>query len=134
MISYAAIRIVDGLGRTLLLLRSKDAKINPNQWAFPGGKIEHAETPEQAVRRELKEETGLEVGVIWKLPSATLSDGSELNLFATRLRVVGPITLNPEHSDYHWAPTGEMPPDNTAPVAKRILEACVDLTEFSKNA
>jgi mutator protein MutT len=38
------------------------------KWEFPGGGIDFGETPEQAVIREAKEETGLDVEIIRLLP------------------------------------------------------------------
>lgn len=38
-------------------------------WNFPGGGIEKGETPEQAMIREVKEETGYVTKVIEQLPS-----------------------------------------------------------------
>lgn len=48
-------------GRVLLQHRDANAPSSPNRWGTPGGHIERGETAEQAVRRELMEETGLQV-------------------------------------------------------------------------
>jgi 8-oxo-dGTP diphosphatase len=39
-----------------------------NKWEFPGGGIELNETPEKALLREVKEETGLNVEIVRLLP------------------------------------------------------------------
>ena len=44
-------------GRVLLIHRRNP----PHGWALPGGFVEYGETVEDAVRREMKEETGLEL-------------------------------------------------------------------------
>jgi 8-oxo-dGTP diphosphatase len=57
----AVVLLVDGRGRVLMQHRTADAKVSPNQWAFPGGRIEPDEQPIDAAHRELFEETGIRV-------------------------------------------------------------------------
>jgi 8-oxo-dGTP diphosphatase len=49
-------------GRTVLIRRGTEPLLG--EWSIPGGTIEVGETLEEAVRRELVEETGLEVRVL----------------------------------------------------------------------
>lgn len=49
-------------GRTVLIRRGTEPLLG--QWSIPGGTLEIGETLEEAVRRELREETGLEVRVL----------------------------------------------------------------------
>lgn len=44
--------------QTILLIKRKNEPFK-NKWALPGGFVEYGETTEQAVLREIKEETGL---------------------------------------------------------------------------
>lgn len=45
--------------RVLVIRRSYDSDAYPGRTALPGGHIDPGETPEQAARRELLEETGI---------------------------------------------------------------------------
>jgi ADP-ribose pyrophosphatase YjhB (NUDIX family) len=51
--------IKDGSGRLLLIKRGHDPEAG--RWSLPGGRIEPGETDEQALIREVHEETGLMV-------------------------------------------------------------------------
>lgn len=61
-VSMKTIHVVAGIlwreGKYLAVRRPEN-KPMPGMWEFPGGKLENHETPEQALRRELKEELGV---------------------------------------------------------------------------
>ena len=51
----------DAAGRLLMIQRGHEP--HAGLWSVPGGRVEPGETPEAAVEREVREETGLEVHV-----------------------------------------------------------------------
>jgi A/G-specific adenine glycosylase len=55
--------VLERSGRWLVQRRAPGALLG-GLWEFPGGKIEPGESPEAAARRELREETGLQVGAL----------------------------------------------------------------------
>jgi len=60
--------LIDAQGRFLLTSRPA-GKVYAGFWEFPGGKLEAAETVEQALRRELQEELGITIAAAqpWKI-------------------------------------------------------------------
>lgn len=56
----AAILIRDG---NVLIAKRKPGKRLASFWEFPGGKIEEGETPEECLKREMKEELGIDINV-----------------------------------------------------------------------
>ncbi len=53
--------LIDGEGRFLMTSRPT-GKVYADHWEFPGGKLEAGETVAQALRRELNEELGIDIG------------------------------------------------------------------------
>lgn len=54
---------------SFLLTSRPVGKVYAGYWEFPGGKLEPGESVEQALRRELREEIGITIGVVhpWKV-------------------------------------------------------------------
>ncbi len=68
--------------KVLLFKRSPEETTNPGKYGMLGGHIEKGETPEEALRREVKEEAGVELGSFKKLKVYELED-VQLNVFYT---------------------------------------------------
>ena len=57
----AGVAVAGFMADRILLIKEFRRGVNGYVWAFPAGLIDGDETPEQAARRELKEETGLNI-------------------------------------------------------------------------
>jgi 8-oxo-dGTP diphosphatase len=64
-----AVGVLISADGSFLLASRPEGKVYAGYWEFPGGKLESGESVEQALRRELHEELGIEVGVVqpWKI-------------------------------------------------------------------
>lgn len=109
--------IVDDDNKILLLKRADVEKMwMPNKWALVGGGVEKGESPEQACKREIQEETGLEISKFIKSFSIERNEGSIEFVFACRYNGdPTDITLNDENTNYGWYDVGEMKYLDTVP-------------------
>ncbi|WP_257309535.1 NUDIX domain-containing protein [Geothrix fuzhouensis] len=63
-----ALALIREEGRYFLQRRGATNPVLPGLWEFPGGKVEPSETPLAALRRELLEEVGMDLGEATALP------------------------------------------------------------------
>lgn len=105
--------VISSNGKYLVLKRSEKNLTNKGKWQFPEGKVKFGENLISALKREVREETGLGV-VDAKLLGIHSSVSKEargaFRLFRSvfRCRVVGKINLSGEHSEYAWVDKRQM--------------------------
>lgn len=87
---------------------NKDAiKYGPYAWNLPGGGVKFGEYPKDAIKREIKEELGVEIEVIGLLPKIfSETRGNWQGIFLCFLckmqNYSDKITLNYEADQYGW--------------------------------
>ena len=81
-------------------------KDDHNDWGLPGGKIDPGETALEAVIRETKEETNLDVGAFYCGVKKS-EDGWIVYIYGADT-YSGEVELSYEHSDYAWLSLDEI--------------------------
>ena len=93
--------------KKILILKRRDVPL----WVLPGGGIDENETPETAMTREIKEETGLDVAI-----SRKIAEYSPINALTALTHVFECKTSNPdslstgeETEDISFYPVDDLP-------------------------
>lgn len=119
-VSVAGI-IVDDQGRALVIRRRDNGR-----WEPPGGVLELDETITDGLRREIAEETGLDVevgsltGVYKNMPRGIVA------LVFRCTPHAGELTLNPEVTEFRWLNPDEVQRELDEAYAVRITDAIAD--------
>ncbi|MGQ9630627.1 MAG: NUDIX domain-containing protein [bacterium] len=119
--------IFDDAGRVFLLKRS-----DSGLWCLPGGGMQMGESVEEAMKREIREETGLEIEVIRLIGIYSKPDtfakrgfsGSYIKLCFLCSVIGGELQLNHEGLDAKYFPIDDLPPlfSNDGEVIEHALE------------
>jgi len=99
----SVIILYDKEGKMLLEHRTETRKNYPGCWGLFGGRAEKGETPEQTVRREIKEELNYDLSHPVLLYTQHLEHGSEKHVYVEAYDESQAITLQPRESQgYAW--------------------------------
>jgi ADP-ribose pyrophosphatase YjhB (NUDIX family) len=109
--------VTDDEGRLMLVRRARDP--HGGTWDLPGGFLEEAEHPLDTLRRELREETGLDVEPddffgAWLDRYGEEGDGTPttLNLYWTAHVTGGRPQPGDDAAEIRWFASDELPADN----------------------
>ncbi len=103
--------IVNDKGNILILRESDDEiRAQTGKWGLPGGRMEFGEHPQDALKREVKEETGLDVDPVrpvhvdeWQ-PKVVPDEAWQIVgiFYLCTVNSVSEVSINEEFDAYSW--------------------------------
>jgi 8-oxo-dGTP pyrophosphatase MutT (NUDIX family) len=97
---------ITGEGGTVLALRSAYSRL----WQLPGGGVGYRESLEQAMRREAREEVGLELCALRLVALQRDASGRGLHALFRADLPPGAVRLSEEHTEWCYLSIDELPP------------------------
>lgn len=96
--------------KVLILQRSHDEEVYPSIWELPSGKREPLESTEGALIREFKEETDIDVKILYPISvfdyqtekGGEIKDSTQINFLVTTLDDSSRVKISNEHIGYKW--------------------------------
>jgi 8-oxo-dGTP pyrophosphatase MutT (NUDIX family) len=131
----AGVVFISPEGRVLLMQRDPEEKNYGGHWGLPGGKAEGGETPEEAARREVKEETGYDHGGdLTVLDRVTTPTGMVFTTFAAPVgEEFAPAMADGEHTGFTWANLDHLP-GPLHPNVEKVLGSLKEMADASGQA
>ena len=98
----AAVAVIVREGKILITRRQNDDPLK-GKWEFPGGKINKGESPEECLRRELREELGIEVTICGIIASVSHRyDHIHVHLTFYRAEILSGELIPKCHDEIRW--------------------------------
>ncbi|NTW15183.1 MAG: NUDIX hydrolase [Candidatus Moranbacteria bacterium] len=92
-------------GEFLTLQLPLNEEFTTEMWMLPGGRLEAEDEPEEGLRREVREETGLDIEIVMPIYTARwgIEDPPKYTVFyLCRAVGEGAIRMSDEHAQARW--------------------------------
>lgn len=111
-------------GEILIVKRHHKCRTDAGKWELPGGKVEKGESFDDALVREIKEETNLDskVGDFAEAIQRDYMHKRSVQLVMYLKEIEGEVQISDEHEDWMWAELDDIKSLDISYSLKKILE------------
>ena len=124
-----AVAIIRRDGSVLVCQRKKSARYGL-KWEFPGGKVEDGESESDCLKRELKEELGIEaeIGSLYHRQEYEYPDSGSFDVFYYRVRSFRGNVQNRAFESFRWIRESELQTIDMLQGNRDVVERIVNET------
>ncbi|HRN70222.1 MAG TPA: NUDIX hydrolase, partial [Candidatus Woesebacteria bacterium] len=126
---------IQNQNKYLFTKRNDEGSVMHNKWQIAGGGLEFGEKPEETLYREVREELGTTVKVIYPEPFVDTEvwgkwQGVFISYLCELTHPSNAIILNEEATDFKWFTLEELPKVDLLPGCIALIEKVEKFTEF----